>query len=510
MSAAQQSLELALAAASIAETVGHLCDAWRALPATRVAKLARGFAALEAMDSLPGANQDEREAAWLALAARTDGSVSELQALLATPWSKKPKDASRRLDHLRRLGPNPLTVGALLDLDTGERYPSAAGNRFWAEVYEVLLSWGSVEAAERVPRAPPDSPFGAARFFCLFEPLTVRWAGRWPREPALTPALTALLERLEARLAPRRELLAGLFAAVYAAPDDDSPRLVLADALTEQGDPRGEFLSLQFADAAGELTLGRRERMDRLLAAAGPAWFDGLEREVAPTAIFERGFLSEVRLATRTPSPALPAWRTVNVIDAAGLALSLSSFLEHPNLARVHSLRTLSGPSLKELARAGAARRWRLLEIEGPGGRELVEPRWTVERLRVAGFVDQSVWWLQGTPLLSKAAVLEFPLMQGFARVGPAVKALAPHTRAALEFTARPSPWPARWAGDWTLRVADGALWLCVDSLVGLEDALRSFEPGQVREVQLEFASKKSAAWRERARELVATAVRVA
>ncbi|MBA2541405.1 MAG: TIGR02996 domain-containing protein [Deltaproteobacteria bacterium] len=40
---------------------------------------------------------------------------------------------------------------------------------------------------------------------------------------------------------------AELFAAVYASPDDDGPRSVLADLLQEQGDPRGEFIALQLA-----------------------------------------------------------------------------------------------------------------------------------------------------------------------------------------------------------------------------------------------------------------------
>lgn len=34
-----------------------------------------------------------------------------------------------------------------------------------------------------------------------------------------------------------------LFAAVLAAPDDDGPRLVLADLLQQTGDLRGEFLA---------------------------------------------------------------------------------------------------------------------------------------------------------------------------------------------------------------------------------------------------------------------------
>jgi uncharacterized protein (TIGR02996 family) len=40
-----------------------------------------------------------------------------------------------------------------------------------------------------------------------------------------------------------------LFAEVLARPDDEAPRLVLADRLIEAGDPRGEFIQLQCAAA---------------------------------------------------------------------------------------------------------------------------------------------------------------------------------------------------------------------------------------------------------------------
>jgi uncharacterized protein (TIGR02996 family) len=46
--------------------------------------------------------------------------------------------------------------------------------------------------------------------------------------------------------------LAALRAAVYAAPDDDAPRLVLADYLLERGDPRGELIHVQCAIARGD------------------------------------------------------------------------------------------------------------------------------------------------------------------------------------------------------------------------------------------------------------------
>src|ERR1700733_11731710 len=44
--------------------------------------------------------------------------------------------------------------------------------------------------------------------------------------------------------------VAALLAQVAAAPDDDAPYLVLADALSQCGDPRGELIAVQYARAA--------------------------------------------------------------------------------------------------------------------------------------------------------------------------------------------------------------------------------------------------------------------
>ena len=76
-----------------------------------------------------------------------------------------------------------------------------------------------------------------------------------------------------------------LFAAVYAAPHDDARRMVLADALQQLGDPRGEFIALQLrrVDVA---------RQCELIAAHDHAWLGGLASVVMPgLRRYDRGFL---------------------------------------------------------------------------------------------------------------------------------------------------------------------------------------------------------------------------
>ena len=92
MSALQLELEVAVKASSPVISLLALCRAWALAPSTRVARLARGFARQLQVDGVPGANQEEREAAWHQLAAHA--VPAELQELLATPGSKKPKDAA--------------------------------------------------------------------------------------------------------------------------------------------------------------------------------------------------------------------------------------------------------------------------------------------------------------------------------------------------------------------------------------------------------------------------------
>ena len=78
-----------------------------------------------------------------------------------------------------------------------------------------------------------------------------RDVSRAPRKPTREPT--------------ERELLA----AIIEHPDDDAPRAVYADWLTERGDPRGELITLQLAKRP---TAAQRARVEALLAAHKKTW----------------------------------------------------------------------------------------------------------------------------------------------------------------------------------------------------------------------------------------------
>ena len=158
-----------------------------------------------------------------------------------------------------------------------------------------------------------------------------------------------------------------LLAQVLAAPDDDAPRLVYADFLTAQGDPRGEFISLQCRLAAAPDDEARRVLRiaeNKLLAAHSERWSEGLRRVVPGASIkieFRRGFLEVVTLPLHALDDLAPLFREAPLlrrlrVDAPpflGQTLtppSLAGRLSSPLLRRVGELEL----RLAALGNAGA------------------------------------------------------------------------------------------------------------------------------------------------------------
>lgn len=107
---------------------------------------------------------------------------------------------------------------------------------------------------------------------------------------------------LTAAPAPKKsgESGASLLADVLRKPDDDEPRLVYADWLTAQGDPRGELITIQCEIAAApgderEQALVDRERV--LLEQHGKAFGRDVS-QVASLWEFRRGFVAEMTSTT--------------------------------------------------------------------------------------------------------------------------------------------------------------------------------------------------------------------
>jgi uncharacterized protein (TIGR02996 family) len=201
---------------------------------------------------------------------------------------------------------------------------------------------------------------------------------------------------------------AKLLAAVAAAPADDAPRLVYADWLTQQGDPRGELISIQCKLAqADEAALAAREL--ELLDAHRDAWAAELGL-AGGQVVFRRGFPDQVlvtldglkALAARKPKPAVPPARVrvcgrpshtvitqvlttckklgVTRLDLSGNALGTAGpwkMSEHAALANLTELAMagcgLGAIGVRHLFRSAHTQRLAVLNVKRNARRDLAE-----------------------------------------------------------------------------------------------------------------------------------------
>ena len=147
---------------------------------------------------------------------------------------------------------------------------------------------------------------------------------------------------------------------IRAYPDDDAPRLIFADWLDEEGDPRGRFVRVQLALASlAEDDPERRrwliEERD-LLSAHRLAW-EGPLRGLASGCVFRRGLIDEVKVEARrllrhghelfTAAPV----RHLHLLDVSD---SLPAVLRCPYLGRLAALTVHAQHTGEPLARAVA------------------------------------------------------------------------------------------------------------------------------------------------------------
>jgi uncharacterized protein (TIGR02996 family) len=127
-------------------------------------------------------------------------------------------------------------------------------------------------------------------------------------------------------------------------PDDGSLRLIYADWLEERGDPRGEFIRVQYALAGMDVDdprrppLEARERM--LLLQHGSRWAGHLAKLVEHFA-FARGFVENVTLDVQgflECGPELFRLAPVQTVRLSSGSTGLPAVVAAPHLARVRGL----------------------------------------------------------------------------------------------------------------------------------------------------------------------------
>ena len=264
-------------------------------------------------------------------------------------------EAQRRVEALAQLPPDPRVAAALTRMLLAPPFTAQRSRAFW-EAIQQQLTGRHADPRTLVALEPVASTytkiFGPTvmghqmqgRVLQMVEALHARFAVLADDAAArsLVDALAAGSPPPEA--APARAVgEAELLAAVYENPDDDEPRLVLADWLLERGDPRGELISLQYRRHRGETLTPAEEKLEKkLLAAHTKTWLGPMYGVLlAKLNVLRRGFLDEGRLYPRSPASAAaancPAWATVT-------RLSMSEVLTGD-----HGIDILTQPSFRHL-----------------------------------------------------------------------------------------------------------------------------------------------------------------
>jgi len=272
----------------------------------------------------------DTEAAWLH--AKATDEKAQLLRLASTPWPRLTSDARARVNAIVAGPPGILWSAALAALVRSDPYRSNQGFLMMRAGLRWLVKHGDPMAARLVDELRAGEPelvridLGALSRQAL------------PEAASLSTREQQLVGELRRALVVPRADLASLFRDVYANPFDDGRRAVLADALTEAGDPRGEFISLQLLKAPAK----HAKRVSQLLRAHAAEWLKPLSPFIdvpaaASTAIFTRGFPSSVRLVPVQTAEIFGRTELWGTVEQLTLLVDFP-FEFHPNLRGLQAL----------------------------------------------------------------------------------------------------------------------------------------------------------------------------
>jgi uncharacterized protein (TIGR02996 family) len=371
--------------------------AWTRERAPELAEVIAALAeeAMETAETPKGRDKESFQAAWLALA-KQPGSAPVLADTLMKQLPVEAKyhgildgDYANqkyaaffvRLRALEPHCPDPLIACALTRLlEAGDL--SAWNERGSSLIYEPVLAL--------LERCGDPSQVPALREL-LANPRAPRLVTR-AYLAAQLPALIAKLEAVEVRAGPEaragwqrlgqrwsasRPVASGgqaMLEAIYREPDRDEPRLVYADWLSERGDPRGEFITLQLREddkAQKRANALLREHQEQWLGALAP---------VITHVNFGRGFLDNFGLAQNAAANeegwaravAEPSLQTVTSIwKARGNAEHHAAFICSLHATNLRVAEIPVAKTLEQLAAGPERRIEELLFFKVPKAKQL-------------------------------------------------------------------------------------------------------------------------------------------
>jgi uncharacterized protein (TIGR02996 family) len=267
----------------------HLLDAWRIVRAPPIADVidVASKVCRVGQESLVGTLEAHRSE-WKRVATLQD--PADLERLVESLPLRESEKSAERVLLLQKWPPNPHMTQAFTEhLRDVSYHGTTDGGLFWRRVQELHLAIQDTRIPTRFSPPGLDS----------FRFTTPR--KQWPTPRALTDEEKSVLEEIKTRLSTRAVTAKNaeqdgkkLLDNVFAAPDDDAPRIVYADWLLEQKDPRGEFITLQMERAQGKKVARANATRERELLSKH--WRDWLGESIewlnAKSFTFERGFLA--------------------------------------------------------------------------------------------------------------------------------------------------------------------------------------------------------------------------
>jgi uncharacterized protein (TIGR02996 family) len=301
------------------QAMAALLAEWQRAPRGAVAD------AIVAIDAtLPA--REIASAQWLAVAKAHDPDA--LRSVLATIFEAGSKPARERAEALCEWPLDPRVDRWLAGLYDKPVYSSTGARPLWTRLQPLTKRIVDATAIDTIDKARKgnwkhcdfETDFLAEYIdrAKLTKPLEKPLSGDEQRE--LASIATQLRDATARR--PEGKQADELLAQVLADPRDDGARAVLADALVELGDPRGELIALQLAPPTPESTRRAnaiiKQHRDALLGVLAPA---------VTEATFAKGFAS--RIALKSPKiPAVmhaiaacvgdPLWATVEHLEGPG------------------------------------------------------------------------------------------------------------------------------------------------------------------------------------------------
>jgi len=314
--------------ARVADALSRALEVWRALPVPALADVVERLTPPSPpIKWVRGKEEAHRQ--WLDLAADYAPArvgpllealtarlpiVSERYGILDEGYTaRKVRPLHERLAALGRWPADPRVATRLVALLAEGAYSGwgvEAPRIIYGPAVELIEAIGDTRAADALARlaARPTAKTAGVRDWCAATLPAVAARLRALRPPQTPPALAAILDGR----APAPTRTAGddgrseeaLLAEIVARPDDDAPRAVYADLLTERGDPRGELIALQLALTRGEgNAAAAMRRVGSLTKRHAKEWLGALA-PVAKNARWARGFLDSLELAQNAAATA--------------------------------------------------------------------------------------------------------------------------------------------------------------------------------------------------------------